>query len=82
MRSEINKIDIDGTIVIGEGEMDEAPMLYVGEKVGTKKGPSLDIAVDPLEGTKFVAKGLPNSFSMLAISNNGCMFSLSRYLYG
>ena len=75
MRSEINKIDIDGTIVIGEGEMDEAPMLYVGEKVGTKKGPSVDIAVDPLEGTKFVAKGLPNSFSMLAISNSGCMFS-------
>ena len=75
MRSEINKMDIDGTIVIGEGEMDEAPMLYVGEKVGTKKGPSLDIAVDPLEGTKFVAKGLPNSFSMLAISNSGCMFS-------
>ena len=65
MRSELNKIDMDGKIVIGEGEMDEAPMLFIGEKVGTKKGQQIDIAVDPLEGTNFVAKNLPNSFSVL-----------------
>ena len=75
MRSEINKLDINGTIVIGEGEMDEAPMLYIGEKVGNKKGQAVDIAVDPLEGTNFVAKGLPNAFSMLAVSEKNCMFS-------
>ena len=62
MRDEFNKINMNGKIVIGEGEMDEAPMLYIGEKVGTKNGPKLDIAVDPLEGTNFVAKNLPNSF--------------------
>ena len=62
MRNEFNKIDMDGKIVIGEGEMDEAPMLFIGEKVGTTKGQKLDLAVDPLEGTNFVAKNLPNSF--------------------
>ncbi len=61
MRSELNKIDIRGKVVIGEGEMDEAPMLYIGEKVGSGKGESLDIAVDPLEGTNFAAKNLPNA---------------------
>tara|TARA_B100001057_G_scaffold492251_1_gene584290 strand:- start:321 stop:1262 length:942 start_codon:yes stop_codon:yes gene_type:complete len=75
MRKELNKIDMDGEVVIGEGEMDEAPMLYIGEKVGTKKGQTLDIALDPLEGTNFVAKNLPNSFSMLAVSEKGNLFS-------
>ena len=75
MRNELNKIDMDGTIVIGEGEMDEAPMLYIGEKVGTKKGQKLDIALDPLEGTNFVAKNLPNAFSVLSVTNKGNLFS-------
>ena len=74
MRLEFNKMDIDGTIVIGEGEMDEAPMLFIGEKVGTKKGQKIDIAVDPLEGTNFVAKNLPNAFSMLAATEKGNLF--------
>ena len=74
MRSEFNKIDMDGKIVIGEGEMDEAPMLFIGENVGTKKGQLLDIAVDPLEGTNFVAKGLPNSFSVLAVAESKNLF--------
>ena len=56
MRESLNALDIDGEVVIGEGERDKAPMLYIGEKVGTKKGPELDIAVDPLEGTNFAAK--------------------------
>ena len=75
MRSELNKIEMDGEVVIGEGEMDEAPMLYIGEKVGTKKGPSLDLALDPLECTNFVAKNLPNSFSILAATEKGNLFS-------
>ena len=75
MRTELNSIDMDGTIVIGEGEMDEAPMLYIGEKVGTKKGQTLDIALDPLEGTNFVAKNLPNAFSVLAVAEKGNIFS-------
>ena len=74
MRSEFNKIDMDGKIVIGEGEMDEAPMLFIGEKVGTKKGQKLDLAVDPLEGTNFVAKNLPNSFSVMAASEKDNLF--------
>ena len=56
MRIELNKIDMNGTIVIGEGALDEAPLLYTGEKLGNKKGPEFDIAVDPLEGTNFAAK--------------------------
>ena len=70
MRSEFNRIDMDGKIVIGEGEMDEAPMLFIGENVGTKKGQKIDLAVDPLEGTNFVAKNLPNSFSVLAAASS------------
>ena len=72
---ELNNIEMDGEVVIGEGEMDEAPMLYIGEKVGTKNGQSLDIALDPLEGTNFVAKNLPNSFSMIAVCEKGNLFS-------
>jgi fructose-1,6-bisphosphatase II / sedoheptulose-1,7-bisphosphatase len=75
MRRELNKINMDGTVVIGEGEMDEAPMLYIGEKLGTLNGPEFDIAVDPLEGTKFTAYGQPNAFSVLAISEKGCLLS-------
>ena len=75
MRKELNKINMEGTVVIGEGEMDEAPMLYIGEKLGTLNGPKFDIAVDPLEGTKFTANGEPNAFSVLAISEKGCLLS-------
>ncbi len=71
MRNQLNKINMKGKIVIGEGEMDEAPMLYINEVVGNKKGDEFDIAVDPLEGTNFAAKNLPNSLSVLAVSNKG-----------
>ena len=75
MRRELNKINMEGTVVIGEGEMDEAPMLYIGEKLGTLNGPKFDIAVDPLEGTKFTANGESNAFSVLAISEQGGLLS-------
>ena len=75
MRSELNKINMKGKIVIGEGELDEAPMLYLGEKVGTMKGPELDIAVDPLEGTNFAANNLPGALSVIAIANKGNLFN-------
>lgn len=68
MRRELNKIKMKGKIVIGEGEMDEAPMLYINEKVGRNVGPHLDIAVDPLEGTNFTAKNLPDALSVLAVA--------------
>ncbi len=71
MRNELNKIPMHGTVVIGEGEMDEAPMLFIGEKVGLKKDQYLDIALDPLEGTNFVANNLPNAFSVLAVAEKG-----------
>ncbi len=75
MRNNLNKLNINGRIVIGEGELDEAPMLYIGEKLGTGKGPSLDIAVDPLEGTNFAAQNLPGALSVLAISSKGNLFN-------
>jgi len=75
MRTNLNKMNIKGNIVIGEGEMDEAPMLYIGEKVGTNKGPVLDIAVDPLEGTNFAAKNLPGAISVIAMSNKNDLFT-------
>ena len=68
MRNQLNNINMKGRIVIGEGELDEAPMLYIGEEVGNKLGEELDIAVDPLEGTNFVAKNLPNALSVLAVT--------------
>ncbi len=81
MRAAFNKIDMNGKIVIGEGEMDEAPMLFIGEKVGTNKGQEIDLAVDPLEGTNFVAKNLPNSFSMLAATEkNNLFFAPDTYM--
>jgi fructose-1,6-bisphosphatase II / sedoheptulose-1,7-bisphosphatase len=75
MRRELNKINMEGTIVIGEGEMDDAPMLYIGEKLGTLNGPKFDIAVDPLEGTKFTANNQPNAFSVIAVANKGDLLS-------
>ena len=74
MRNELNNIDMDGRVVIGEGEMDEAPMLFLGEQLGTKNGLEIDIAVDPVEGTNFVAKNLPGAISVLAISEKGNLF--------
>ena len=71
MRNELNKIEMKGRIVIGEGELDEAPMLYINEEVGTQNGEELDIAVDPLEGTNFTAKNLPNALSVLAATRKG-----------
>ena len=68
MRKNLNKIKMKGQIVIGEGELDEAPMLYIGEKLGTGDGPELDIAVDPLEGTNFVANNLPGALSVIAVA--------------
>jgi fructose-1,6-bisphosphatase II / sedoheptulose-1,7-bisphosphatase len=71
MRRELALLTIQGTVVIGEGEMDEAPMLYIGEKVGSGEGPEVDIAVDPLEGTTICAKSMPNALAVLAISEKG-----------
>jgi len=71
MRKAFNKVDFDGTVVIGEGERDEAPMLYIGEKVGTGKGPKIDIALDPLEGTTITAKGMPNALAVVAFAHKG-----------
>ncbi len=75
MRSELNKIEMDGKVVIGEGSLDEAPMLYTGEYLGNKKGPNFDIAVDPLEGTNFAANNLPGAISVIAISEKGNLFN-------
>ena len=75
MRSEINKINIRGEIVIGEGELDEAPMLYIGEKLGSNKGPEIDIAVDPLEGTNFAANNLPGALSVIAVAEKNSLFN-------
>lgn len=71
MRLELGKLSFKGTVVIGEGEMDEAPMLYIGEELGTGEGPEVDIAVDPLEGTTICAKAMPNALAVLAISEKG-----------
>tara|TARA_B100001540_G_C15788737_1_gene634452 strand:+ start:1180 stop:2130 length:951 start_codon:yes stop_codon:yes gene_type:complete len=75
MRKNINKLNIQGEVVIGEGELDDAPMLFIGEKLGTGEGPQLDIAVDPLEGTNFAAKNLPGALSVLAVSQKGNLFN-------
>ena len=75
MRKELNKIDMSGQIVIGEGELDEAPMLYIGEKLGSGNGPSLDIAVDPLEGTNFAANNLPGALSVIAVAEKSNLFN-------
>ena len=75
MRSELNKLEMKGQIVIGEGELDEAPMLYIGEKLGTNNGPEFDIAVDPLEGTNFAANNLPGALSVIAVAEKNSLFN-------
>ena len=75
MRNELNKINMNGQIVIGEGELDQAPMLYIGEKLGTGNGPNLDIAVDPLEGTNFAAHNLPGALSVIAVAERSNLFN-------
>ncbi len=75
MRSEINKLELNGEVVIGEGELDEAPMLYIGEKLGAGGTLNIDIAVDPLEGTNFVAKNLPGALSVISIAEKGNLFN-------
>jgi fructose-1,6-bisphosphatase II / sedoheptulose-1,7-bisphosphatase len=73
MRRQLNLLDIDGVVVIGEGERDEAPMLYIGEKVGTGEGPAVDIALDPLEGTTLTAKDMPNAMAVIAMAPRGSL---------
>src|SRR6056300_1289906 len=75
MRSELNKINMNGQVVIGEGALDEAPLLYTGEFLGTTNGPDFDIAVDPVEGTNFVADNLPGGIAVLAIGEKGNLFN-------
>jgi fructose-1,6-bisphosphatase II / sedoheptulose-1,7-bisphosphatase len=75
MRHELNKLSIEGTVVIGEGERDEAPMLFIGETLGTGKGPKVDIAVDPLEGTTLCAKNLPGAIATIAIAESGTLLN-------
>src|SRR3954447_24713905 len=77
MRAALNELPFDGTVVIGEGERDEAPMLYIGEKVGSAQGsgPKIDIALDPLEGTTITANAGPNALAVLAIAENGCLLN-------
>ena len=75
MRKELNKLDIQGEVVIGEGERDEAPMLYIGEKVGTGNGPKVDIALDPLEGTTLTAKGQPDALTTIAMAEKGSLLN-------
>src|SRR5260370_40747115 len=71
MRRELNKLPIDGTVVLGEGEIDEAPMLFIGEKIGTKNRPKVDIAVEPLEGTTLCAKNMPGAITPVAMADGG-----------
>ena len=73
MRRELNKLPIEGTVVIGEGERDEAPMLFIGEKVGLNAGPKVDIAVDPLEGTTLCAKNMPGAIATMAMADGGTL---------
>jgi fructose-1,6-bisphosphatase II / sedoheptulose-1,7-bisphosphatase len=77
MRTALNELPMDGTVVIGEGERDEAPMLYIGERVGSAQdsGPKIDIALDPLEGTTLTANAGPNALAVLAIAENGCLLN-------
>src|SRR5438045_131502 len=75
MRRELNKLPIHGTVVIGEGERDEAPMLFIGEEVGRKTGPKVDIAVDPLEGTTLCAKNMPGAIATMAMAEGGTLLN-------
>ena len=75
MRTELNKLDMQGKVVIGEGSLDKAPMLYTGEILGNRKGPKFDIAVDPLEGTNFAANNLPGALTVIAVANESNLFN-------
>ena len=81
MRLSFNSIDIDGKVVIGEGEKDEAPMLYNGEEVGTKNGPAMDVAVDPVEGTRLLAFGRPNAIAVISLTPRGAMYDPGPAFY-
>src|SRR3954447_27060209 len=81
MRYVLGKIDMDGIVVIGEGAKDEAPMLYVGERVGNGINPQVDIAVDPIDGTRLLSLGMPNAISVVAIADRGSMFSSPDIMY-
>lgn len=81
MRSMLDRIDMDGVVVIGEGEKDEAPMLYVGEELGTGRPPRVDIAVDPIDGTRLLALGMPGAIAVLALAERGSMYSAPPGVY-
>ena len=82
MREQLNLLDIAGVVVIGEGERDEAPMLYIGEEVGTGNGPGVDIALDPLEGTTLTAKDMPNALTVIAMGPRGIDAARAGRLHG
>jgi len=81
MRTVLNGMDIDGTVVIGEGQKDEAPMLYIGERLGTGNGPAVDIAVDPIDGTRLLSQGMPNSIATVALAERGALFESPYVMY-
>ncbi|GIW09611.1 MAG: class II fructose-bisphosphatase [Chloroflexi bacterium] len=80
MRYVLSSIDMDGVVVIGEGEKDEAPMLYIGEEIGNRRGPQTDVAVDPIDGTRLLANGLPNAISVVALAERGKMLRVPRQI--
>jgi fructose-1,6-bisphosphatase II len=81
MRSALQSVDMDGVVVIGEGEKDEAPMLYIGERIGNGTPPSVDIAVDPIDGTRLTSLGLPGAISVVALTERGAMFGIREIVY-
>ena len=81
MRIVLDSIEMDGIVVIGEGEKDEAPMLFNGEEVGAGEGPECDVAVDPVDGTTLMAKGMPNAIAVLAVAERGTMYDPSAVFY-
>src|SRR5207248_2504568 len=81
MRQLVSTVSMRGVVVIGEGEKDEAPMLYNGEEVGNGDGPDCDVAVDPIDGTTLMAKGMPNALAVLAVAERGAMFDPSAVFY-
>jgi fructose-1,6-bisphosphatase II len=81
MRTALRYVDMDGIVVIGEGEKDEAPMLYIGERVGTGRPPKVDVAVDPIDGTNLTAKGLPNAITVVAVAERGSMYYAPHIVY-
>jgi len=81
MRNALRFVDMDGTVVIGEGEKDEAPMLYIGERIGTGRPPKVDVAVDPIDGTTLTAKGLPNAITVVALAERGSMYYDPHIVY-